>query len=583
MINNLFYVLYLFCGNREVKESAEKCLKEIKIELESFFENLNYEEEVQILQILIDNAVSKDNEIKKTTLEWINMFLNKYKFLFIQSSKLKSSYPTKISFNNTANNMKPGEFNLNFKLLSNFNLTNITNTSNASNNFIKNPTFQNSNSFQGQGPLSHISPSPLCNSGFFNFNNLQSIHSVINENVSQNISNLITLTVNNNINMNINQNEVNNQVHSQPNTYVQVNPISPVTPLVMSSNSAFNTEIPRQFNSSDNISNHDAIDSTGKMNESSITMENNTNLIYPESPNTIDKNNNGAENQNNINNKTLEDYTNINSKNNNIIISNKNNLKIETNAEINNEKESSNDPKNMYEGNLKYKLNSNGNSSQSFLDEVNYIILIFGKEAEERKIPFHLFPKVLQILFDSINLEYQESILDAKYLTDKNHIQSELEKIDECNENLLSIIEFYSDNNTANIKLFEHILKKFFQVKNNLLLKKVLLWISKLFKKFHEDMFIEINDFINDFTELLIRENDIVFNSVLDILCEISKYKDEYIEIIIRQILQKLALNIFLLQNRATKIIKNFCNIIEINRVYVTFAEELKNIKVIFS
>jgi len=249
----------------------------------------------------------------------------------------------------------------------------------------------------------------------------------------------------------------------------------------------------------------------------------------------------------NINNNSTSNETPTNNNNNNNINNNNNN---NCNNNTINTKEPNNHLKNP----------------TSFLDGVNFIVLNLGKDAGERKVPFHLFPKILEILIDSINSE---------------DLNFEIDKLSgECNETLHSILEYYNDQNTSNIKLFEHILKKYFKVKNDLILNKLLVWISRLFKKFHEEMFIEINSFIDNFTDLLTRESDTVFCAVLEILCEISKYKDEYIEIIIRQILEKLALNLFLLQNRATKIIKNFCQIIEVNRVYLTFAEELKSMKV---
>jgi hypothetical protein len=209
-------------------------------------------------------------------------------------------------------------------------------------------------------------------------------------------------------------------------------------------------------------------------------------------------------------------------------------------------------------------------NKENILDKISYIVLDLGRDTEKRKIPFYLFPEILELLIINYDNE-KEGLIDEKIL-----------KIsEECNETLHSIIDLYNDNNYSNIKLFVHILKKYFNTKNDEILDNVLTWISKLFNKFQERMFIDIDDFINKFTDLLNRENEIIFNLVLNILFEIAKYKDDYIEIIIRQILDKLSKNINLLENRGKKIIKNFCNIIDIDRVFLSFAEELKNIKVI--
>jgi len=226
--------------NREVYSAAENCLKEIKNELESFFENINYEEEVQIIEILIQLSISKNSQIKLTTFEWLNMFLNKYKLLFIQSSKLKSPYSKAISFMTLQSNKNP-EYNYNnSKYYQNFNFTN-TSQPGIMNIFSNNNLNVNNNNINTafKTPLSlsntqgQINNSSLMNSNFFSFNNnmqnqgnsgnnsnngkiqnsnlnkshemvtpnLKSVHFNVNSNVNSNVNNLIN--TNNSINSNL--------------------------------------------------------------------------------------------------------------------------------------------------------------------------------------------------------------------------------------------------------------------------------------------------------------------------------------------------------------------------------------------
>jgi len=638
-------------------------LKEIKNELQAYFENLNYEEEVQVLEILIQQSLSKDFKIKQTTFEWLDMFLSKYKFLFIQSSKLNSPYPkTKslVAQQLIKNNESNCNYN-NYKYYQNFNATNPSNSC-FSNLFLNNlnPNLHQISNFnktpftfsQSQGLSSNNSS--LINSNFITFNNnlnnqgnpsnnnfinrkfnADYLNGNFNNSVNENNNNMI---LSNDIITEVNNSHINNNLNSSNNVSNFIsssNNISPVDCSAANSrkvlfndytkqpitNTMSNTELDKIKNFNLNASNNKndnekqeiLVDSIKKLIEENVITDNihykkrNSNLkMNKELSNSdlfsfkntkllsIDKIENDSNNKTNQNlklgikpinsddsiNETIKIYDalNINYNKNEVKTKNSNRSlpekKIYNLDNNNNNRNNENLDKIINNDNLDY---INGNLSNNyvifnpnlFLEGVNYIILNLGKDTGERKIPFHLFPKILEILMDSFN---------------SKDLNFELNKLsDDCNETLHSIIEFYNDPNKNNIKLFEHILKKYFKVKKDLILKKVLVWISKLFKKFDEDMFIEINSFIDSFTDLLTREDDDVFCSVLDILCEISKYKDEYIEIIIRQILKKLALNLFLLQNRATKIIKNFCKIIDISRVFLSFAEELKNMKVIFN
>jgi vacuole morphology and inheritance protein 14 len=181
----------------------------------------------------------------------------------------------------------------------------------------------------------------------------------------------------------------------------------------------------------------------------------------------------------------------------------------------------------------------------------------------ERKIPFNLFSKILEIILNSINNQ-----------------KTEIKKSsNEMNANLLTIVEFYGESYNANIKLFEEVLKNYFSVEekeSNLhTLEIVLNWINKLFKKFHEEMFSKVDDFVESITNILTYQNENLFNSVLDIICDIAKYRDENIEIILSIILKRLRANKNLLKNKTLTILKKFCNILQVDRVYSTFADVL--------
>jgi hypothetical protein len=182
----------------------------------------------------------------------------------------------------------------------------------------------------------------------------------------------------------------------------------------------------------------------------------------------------------------------------------------------------------------------------------------------ERKIPFNLFSKILEIILNSIN-----------------HQNSEIKKSSsEMNVTLLTITEFYGENyHNANIKLFEEVLKNYFSVeeKESTLhtLELVLNWINKLFKKFHEEMFSKVDDFVESISNILTHQNENLFNSVLDIICDIAKYRDEFIEIILSILLKRLRANKILLKNKGITILRKFCNILQVDRVYSTFADVL--------
>lgn len=177
----------------------------------------------------------------------------------------------------------------------------------------------------------------------------------------------------------------------------------------------------------------------------------------------------------------------------------------------------------------------------------------------ESKVPMYLLPKILEVIICNIN-----------------HTNIEIRKLTtSCNNEILSIIDFYWDLHSQNIKLFEETLKLFFHETNEQILELVLAWINKLFKKFHEEMFNKVDDFIEDITQMISNSNDSLFNNILDTICQIAKYREEYTEIILINILKNLKANKTLLNTKGVLILKKLCAILQVDRVYYIFADVL--------
>jgi len=187
-------------------------------------------------------------------------------------------------------------------------------------------------------------------------------------------------------------------------------------------------------------------------------------------------------------------------------------------------------------------------------------------ETGDKKIPFNLFPKILEVVIASVN-----------------HQDNDIKKISNfSNSDLLAIIDFYSDSNNANIKLYEEVLRNFLNMEEkDSTIELVLLWINKLFRKFHEDMFSRLETFIDKICSVLLHPNENLFNMILDTICEIARYKDDNVgvDIIITNILDKLSQNTISLNDKGLLIIKKFCQFLNVERVYSTFADVLLRMK----
>jgi vacuole morphology and inheritance protein 14 len=219
------------------------------------------------------------------------------------------------------------------------------------------------------------------------------------------------------------------------------------------------------------------------------------------------------------------------------------------------------------------KTQSNINSARKFtLDEqpgpyykLSISDNVVNKYKDEliTKIPFHLFHKILDVILLNVN----------------NQNEQILSLVISCNTVLIGMVEYFSESEDLNVKNFEEVIKNYFDSKKEFSINIIINWIVKLFRKFHDEMFTNIEAFIQSFANLLGDSNDNVFNSILDILCEVSKYKEEYIELILRKILEKLSVNKSFLNSKGLIILKKLCSVLAVERVYLEFADVLAKMK----
>lgn len=213
-------------------------------------------------------------------------------------------------------------------------------------------------------------------------------------------------------------------------------------------------------------------------------------------------------------------------------------------------------------------------SSMTQFSQISYDPSIFDENATnsnlttdycDMKIPFHLLPKILEVIIWSVN-----------------HPNTDIKQMaNDCNNELIVILDFYCDSHNHNIKLFEETLRQFFHEERETTLELVLLWINKLFKKFHEEMFNKVEDFIENITSMISQTNDTLFNNIMDTICQIAKQREEYTELILISILKNLCANKNLLNNKGLIILKKLCTVLQVEKVYLIFADVLLHMKVI--
>jgi hypothetical protein len=188
----------------------------------------------------------------------------------------------------------------------------------------------------------------------------------------------------------------------------------------------------------------------------------------------------------------------------------------------------------------------------------------YSVSENDRKIPFYLFPKVFDIIVLSINNKNAD-ISKSAY---------------ESNSELLAMIDFYSEANYAKIKLFEEVIKSYCKCEEKeSTLELVLQWIIRLFKKYHDEVYSKVDDFVESVIQVLSHKKENIFDSVIEIICEIARHKEENIEIIFNIVLKKLSSDKYLLESKGLEIIKKFCSIISVDKIYLTSADVLIKMK----
>jgi hypothetical protein len=120
--------------------------------------------------------------------------------------------------------------------------------------------------------------------------------------------------------------------------------------------------------------------------------------------------------------------------------------------------------------------------------------IINFKDDIVRKVPFQLFHKILDIILLNVN-NLNEQILSLAISS---------------NTVLINMVEYFSESENLNIKNFEEVIKNYFDSKKEFSINITINWIVKLFRKFHEDMFTNVDTFIQSFANLLSDSNDTV-------------------------------------------------------------------------
>ena len=102
-------------------------------------------------------------------------------------------------------------------------------------------------------------------------------------------------------------------------------------------------------------------------------------------------------------------------------------------------------------------------------------------------------------------------ILDIILLNVNSQHEQILSLANSCNAALVKMIDYFSiETNTLhlNVKQFEEVLKNNFDSKKESTIDLILNWISKLFRKFHDEMFTKVDVFIDSFTNILSENNE---------------------------------------------------------------------------
>lgn len=176
-----------------------------------------------------------------------------------------------------------------------------------------------------------------------------------------------------------------------------------------------------------------------------------------------------------------------------------------------------------------------------------------------RQFPYKLFSKILGIILVSVSNE-------------------ELRLISmNINTLLMRIVDYYDLN--YSIKIFGEVLIKYFSRKEQCILELVFQWVEKLFNNFHEETFSNFFEFMNKFLDIIEHDDYHIFDKAISTLCNIAKYKAEYTEIIITNIMNKIKNVKPLLKTRGNEIFCKLCGELKVDKVFLTFAKVLSETK----
>lgn len=184
-----------------------------------------------------------------------------------------------------------------------------------------------------------------------------------------------------------------------------------------------------------------------------------------------------------------------------------------------------------------------------------------SKEICSIELPYTLFAKLIKTIL--IN------------------IQSEIEAISDrsskCNDVLLILFDQYAKTELTNFSDLDTVLKEYFLSYKNeeLSLSVALTWTRKIAQKFQNETIEKLDSFLN----LNMLHNEKVFDIIIDLLCDITKYQESFEEKVIYKLLEKMSETTHL-QNKTQIIIKKLCNKLTAKKAYLVISKVLLDMKV---
>ena len=176
------------------------------------------------------------------------------------------------------------------------------------------------------------------------------------------------------------------------------------------------------------------------------------------------------------------------------------------------------------------------------------------------QIPFHLFPNVLQALLLSVEAASES---DNEFL----------EKLVKINNDLIKLITYWVPDLDFSLQEFEQVLQDALNYPKERILKIVLAWVNCLITKFNADIFSNIKGLITSLTKKIDIKNKELFNSCIDILCVFACLKQEFMEIVIKNILIKICSNQKLLNLSGVDIICRLAQKLEPEQLFRIIVE----------